>query len=181
MTTLLQLCPPVQSAWWAADVPDHPESEPAPLSDAAWLADELVRYEHGAAALDGSDRYRAAELRFVASILAQICGSMAFNRVESASDYCRTLSGRAFAGTPRLPRTGSLRAPLAQALATEAAWYAHLDTPAGDLVAAALLDVAGDAERWGCWVPDDLVVAEAAYHAAMADALADDDGEECPW
>lgn len=116
-------------AWWA----QVPTADPAdPRSDVAWLRDEareLYRRD------DEAGRLAAGALRAAASgIEALGCGG--------AADY--------LAGQPAPPLAGDARDPRVSPLAAEldalAAWYRHLDAPAGDLAAWAVAWQAGECE-----------------------------------
>lgn len=149
---------------------DDDDDRPAPPvhTDRAWFLEEAAWLETRSAhdTLRGLDP--TGHLRTASAELRGIAAAMAWHRHDDVAPYLAdplTVPGPAPL-IVHLPRPGSRRSPLAAALDTLAAWYAGLDTAAGDLVAYHLLWHADGAEWYEAETAQDYWDAEAAYHAA---------------
>lgn len=157
-------------AWWAAACAEADEPAPVVVTDLDWIYQESAAYlERAVMDEDEDSRERYA---FIANVVGSLCGSLAFHGTDSASVYLASPHTR-FEPLTRFPQR-EWRSGLGAWLAGEAAWYAHLDHPAADLVAGAILVDAESAEHFEADTPTDLVSAEALDAERRRDAAAID-------
>jgi hypothetical protein len=139
--------------------------DPTDLTDRAWIRGEALQWR-SQASLDVFDLSG-----LVASTLEALGRGLAFHGCWSAADYARVR--RIDLDAVRLPITPS-RSPLAESLATQAAWYLQLDTRAGQLVAHAILWQASLCDELGSETVEGFLLDEAAFRAVMEDAVFSD-------
>lgn len=131
---------------------------PEPTTDRAWLLGEADY--HLSRAGDDAALLVYGELRAVAS-------AMAFHRTDDATKAAAALG----VDLDELVFPSLWRSPLAGAVAAQAAWYAHLDSPVGSLAAWHLLYLGAQVERLGSATKEEYRIDEAAWRMAALEAV----------
>lgn len=175
---------PEDSAWWAEQEAIAAASPAAPETDLAWIMGEIDRLESRAtecwmASRFGDDPDPTESHALAGSLLRGLHASMLTRGHDQAVAYLAdpvTVPGPAPLRV-HLPLAGTRRSALAMALDTLAAWYLHLDTTAGDLVAHELLYSADQADDWGSASRAEYYDDEAAWLMACLDVAGDEMGD----